>query len=76
VDIGGTITGEHGVGVEKIHMMGRMFNPATLETFLRIKRVFDPDARLNEGKLIPSDRMRIELLRPARPNSPGGAFSA
>ncbi len=76
VEIGGTITGEHGVGVEKIHMMPRMFNVATLDTFLRIKRVFDPGARLNEGKLIPSDRVRIELLRPVSPNSPGGALSA
>jgi glycolate oxidase len=74
VDIGGTITGEHGVGVEKLHLMRRMFNPATLDTFLRVKKAFDPSQRANEGKLIPSDRMTIELLKPVATNVAGGAL--
>lgn len=75
VDIGGTITGEHGVGVEKIHMMAKMFNEATLDTFLKIKRAFDPRGMQNEGKLIPSDRLEVQLLRPTAPNTPGGAMT-
>ncbi len=75
VDIGGTITGEHGVGVEKIHMMARMFNAATLDTFLKIKRAVDPHALQNEGKLIPSDRLEVRLLQPTAPNTPGGAMT-
>lgn len=62
IGIGGTLTGEHGVGVEKIHLMEKMFNPATIRLFQRIKRAWDPDGLLNEGKLIPSDRLRIQLL--------------
>ncbi len=74
VSVGGTITGEHGVGVEKLHLMGRMFPAATLETFDRVKRAFDPRRALNDGKLIESDRLHIELLRPIAANTPGGAM--
>ena len=74
VDIGGTITGEHGVGVEKLHLMHKMFNPATLAAFLEIKKTFDPEQRINDAKLVPSDRTAIELLKPVTVNIPGGAF--
>ncbi|MCC7407348.1 MAG: FAD-binding protein [Phycisphaeraceae bacterium] len=74
IDIGGTITGEHGVGVEKLAMMNRMFNPATIDTFQKLKATFDPDAVLNDGKLIPSKTLRIELHRLVSPNVPGGAL--
>ena len=74
ISIGGTITGEHGVGVEKIHLMPKMFNPATIDTFQNLKRALDPDLRINDGKLIPSPNTRIDLLRPVAPNQPGGAL--
>jgi len=74
LSVGGTITGEHGVGVEKLHLMEKMFNPTTRQTFGRVKQAFDPDRRLNDGKLIESDRVRIELLKPAALNTPGGAL--
>lgn len=74
VSIGGTITGEHGVGVEKLHLMHAMFNPETLDAFLKIKKTFDPDQRINDAKLIPSDRMTVELIRPVGANVPGGAL--
>ena len=73
ISIGGTITGEHGVGVEKIHLMPKMFNPATIRTFQRLKETFDPDHRINDAKLIPSDRLTVQLLKPMRVNNPGGA---
>ncbi len=73
IDIGGTLTGEHGVGVEKIHLMPRMFNPATIATFQKLKAAFDPLGRINDGKLVPSERLTIELLRPVA-NVPGGAL--
>ncbi len=76
VDIGGTITGEHGVGVEKLHLMAKMFNPATLATFLAIKKTFDPQQRVNDAKLIPSDKLFVELVKPVAANSPGGAMSS
>lgn len=74
VDIGGTITGEHGVGVEKLHLMKKMFNQDTLDAFLEIKKTFDPDQRLNDAKLVPSDKTQIELIKPMAPNVPGGAL--
>lgn len=66
IDIGGTVTGEHGVGVEKIHLMSYLFDRPTMEQFGRVKLAFDPDERVNAGKLIPSDRLRVTLLHPGR----------
>jgi glycolate oxidase len=44
VEVGGTITGEHGVGVEKIDSMCLQFAPNELEAFFTVKRAFDPRA--------------------------------
>ncbi|WP_404298597.1 glycolate oxidase subunit GlcD [Halomonas sp.] len=54
VEVGGTITGEHGVGREKIHQMCVQFSPGELVTFRAAKRAFDPDELLNPGKNIPT----------------------
>jgi glycolate oxidase len=62
LSVGGTITGEHGVGVEKLPMMRRMFDGPTLAAFTNIKRCFDPQELVNPGKLIPSDKVKIDLM--------------
>ena len=54
VEVGGTITGEHGVGMEKINQMCVQFNNAELQQFHDIKHAFDPDKLLNPGKAIPT----------------------
>ena len=54
VQVGGTITGEHGVGVEKINQMCVQFRPDELELFLAVKRAFDPRGLLNPGKAVPT----------------------
>ncbi|VVM18766.1 Glycolate dehydrogenase (EC, subunit GlcD [uncultured Gammaproteobacteria bacterium] len=54
VDMGGTITGEHGVGVEKLNAMCHQFNSKELEVFHEIKAVFDPQSLLNPGKAYPN----------------------
>jgi glycolate oxidase len=54
VEVGGTITGEHGVGIEKINSMCAQFAPAELEAFFSVKRSFDPHALLNPDKAIPT----------------------
>jgi glycolate oxidase len=54
VEVGGTITGEHGVGVEKIDQMCVQFGACELETFLAVKRAFDPGGLLNPGKAVPT----------------------
>jgi glycolate oxidase len=54
VAMGGTITGEHGVGVEKLNSMCVQFSPAEREQMMAIKRAFDPRGLLNPGKVIPT----------------------
>ena len=54
VEVGGTITGEHGVGMEKIGQMCVQFNSLELTQFHAIKAAFDPDALLNPGKAVPT----------------------
>jgi glycolate oxidase len=52
--LGGTVTGEHGVGVEKLNSMCVQFSPAEREQFMAVKRAFDPAGLLNPGKVIPT----------------------
>jgi glycolate oxidase len=63
VEVGGVLTGEHGVGVEKRDLMGSMFNEADLKQQQRVKCAFDPDALLNPGKVFPQLHRCAELGR-------------
>jgi glycolate oxidase len=54
VAVGGTVTGEHGVGVEKLGPMCTQFTGDELEAFHALKRAFDPDGLLNPGKAVPT----------------------
>jgi glycolate oxidase len=54
VAMGGTVTGEHGVGVEKLNSMCVQFTPAENEWMFAVKRAFDPSGTLNPGKVIPT----------------------
>jgi glycolate oxidase len=54
LELGGTVTGEHGVGVEKLNSMCVQFSDAEREQFFAIKRAFDPQGLLNPGKVIPT----------------------
>ena len=54
IEVGGTVTGEHGVGVEKLSAMCVQFAPAELERFLGIKAAFDAHGLLNPGKGVPT----------------------
>jgi glycolate oxidase subunit GlcD len=53
VALGGSITGEHGVGSEKLEHMPLMFREQDVEVMQRVRRVFDPDGRCNPGKVLP-----------------------
>ncbi|ASU83055.1 FAD-binding oxidoreductase [Nocardiopsis gilva YIM 90087] len=63
IEHGGSITGEHGVGVDKACQMPTMFGPADLDTFDRFRRAFDPQGIANPEKLLPTPRLCGE--RPA-----------
>jgi glycolate oxidase subunit GlcD len=66
VSVGGVITGEHGVGVEKRDYMGLVFTPADLDAMHRLHDAFDPDDVCNPGKLFPTTRFCMESNPKAR----------
>ena len=53
VAAGGTITGEHGIGLDKLDYMGLIFSDESLAAMCRLREVFDPDRRANPGKVVP-----------------------
>lgn len=55
LDLGGTVTGEHGVGVEKLSTVARQLHPTALELMRGIKTAFDPRGLCNPGKLLPAE---------------------
>jgi glycolate oxidase len=68
VSVGGSITGEHGVGMEKMEMMDVLFSPSDLEVMHRLKSVFNPESRLNPQKVLPTTRMCRETVAPGHPS--------
>jgi len=61
IAVGGSITGEHGVGMEKMEMMGHQFSDDSLEMIRRFKELFDPTCRLNPGKVLPTGHGCMEI---------------
>jgi glycolate oxidase len=55
VQLGGSITGEHGIGMEKRAFLERMFGPSDLELMRRLRAAIDPDALANRGKMLPAE---------------------
>jgi glycolate dehydrogenase FAD-linked subunit len=66
VDAGGSITGEHGVGMDKKHYMPSMFSEPDLDAFQRLRCSFDPDGLANPGKVMPTPRLCGEVPGPYR----------
>jgi glycolate oxidase len=66
VEAGGSITGEHGVGVDKKRYMPQMFGEPDLEAFQRLRCAFDPDGLANPGKVMPTPRLCGEVPGPYR----------
>src|SRR5947208_4656254 len=64
LSLGGSITGEHGVGSEKINLMPYMFTEDDLEIMVRLRNVFNPESLLNPQKVIPETRMCREITGP------------
>ncbi len=62
-DVGGSITGEHGVGIEKMEEMRFIFNEEEIAAQTRIREVFNPDNLLNGGKLFPSPGRCVEVKK-------------
>ncbi len=66
VSLGGTLTGEHGIGLEKVHLMAFQFDAESLEALNDVKWAFDPSAAFNRGKLLPDSRVTVTLASPGR----------
>jgi glycolate oxidase len=66
VDVGGSITGEHGVGIEKRDMMPLLFSEVDLDIMIGLRNAFNPDAVLNPDKMLPMPRMCREIGGPSR----------
>ena len=67
IELGGSITGEHGVGLEKKAYIGLLFSEADLEAMMRVRKAFDPDGRFNPAKLFPTPASCGEVrLQPAQ----------
>lgn len=71
VDVGGTITGEHGVGIEKIEDMRYQFRDVDLAAQIAVREVFNPNDLCNSGKLIPSPARCVEVKQAAWAKPPG-----
>ena len=83
MDVGGVLTGEHGVGIEKRDLMTYQFGPTDLEVQHRIKRVFDPQLRFNPGKVFPTlsrcseqgrEHVHAQAVPPATPACRGSRW--
>jgi glycolate oxidase subunit GlcD len=62
---GGSITGEHGVGMDKLAYMDRLFTPETLRAMCDLREAFDPDRRANPGKVVPMHSCREWTMAPS-----------
>jgi glycolate oxidase len=61
---GGSVTGEHGIGIEKIDFMAKLFRPADLDQMLRLRRAFNPDNNCSPQKIFPTAGACVEQVRP------------
>jgi glycolate oxidase len=66
LDAGGSLTGEHGVGMDKACSMPRMFSERDLAVFARLRNAFDPEGLCNPGKVVPTPRLCGEVPGPYR----------
>lgn len=64
ISVGGSITGEHGVGMEKMELMAHLFPEETLDLIKRFKTLFDPTCSLNPGKVLPTGKGCLEIRQP------------
>ena len=71
-EMGGSITGEHGVGMEKRDMMPLIFSSDDLEMMQRLKSTLNPQGMLNPGKVLPTGKMCGELRVQVSPETPSG----
>lgn len=65
VEVGGTLSGEHGIGLEKNNYLGLIFSDADLAVMAKVRQAFDPEQRMNPGKIFPNPGRCLEMATPA-----------
>ena len=63
VDLGGSVSGEHGIGTEKLDHVRMMYSDTDLDVMARVRRAWNPDGRLNPGKVLPSRSACAEVAK-------------
>jgi glycolate oxidase len=66
INCGGSVTGEHGIGVEKIDFMPKLFTPEDLAMMVRLRSAFNPDNRCSPHKMLPTAGACVEASKPGR----------
>ncbi|MGH7858460.1 MAG: FAD-linked oxidase C-terminal domain-containing protein, partial [Candidatus Binatia bacterium] len=66
VRLGGSLTGEHGIGVEKMHLLPLLFDENDVALMRRVREVFDPERRCNPHKIFPAESAGVEVEAPQR----------
>ena len=61
IELGGSVTGEHGIGVEKIDLMAKQFGPDDLDAMRSLRAVFDPEQRCNPHKMFPGSKRCMDF---------------
>ena len=74
VELGGTLTGEHGIGMEKDQLMPLLFSETDLDLMRRVREAFNPGSRLNPGKVIPAGKGCGEIGTRTAPGPPESAL--
>jgi glycolate dehydrogenase FAD-linked subunit len=74
IELGGSVTGEHGIGLDKCKNLPLQYADADLNVMYRLRGVFDPDRFMNPGKLLPTHPACGEAFRPPRPVLPAGTW--
>lgn len=67
INVGGSVTGEHGIGVEKMEFMPKLFSPEDLAAMVALRATFNPENRCNPFKMLPGGAGCVEKKRPRRP---------
>ncbi|MCO5246684.1 MAG: FAD-binding oxidoreductase, partial [Anaerolineae bacterium] len=75
IELGGSITGEHGVGMEKLAYMPRMFSATDLDVMTELRRAIDPAELANRGKMLPVGEAPALALRGPHPLEQQGIIS-
>ena len=61
LELGGSVSGEHGIGVEKVDFMVKQFTPSDLKAMIDVRTVFDPKQRCNPHKMFPTSKRCIDF---------------